>query len=35
MKEFVVEVPLRWGDVDATPRAFVEGARRQDVRRGD
>jgi len=22
MKEFVVEVPLRWGDMDATPQAF-------------
>ena len=22
MKEFVCEVPLRWGDMDATPQAF-------------
>jgi len=22
MKEFNVEVPLRWGDMDATPQAF-------------
>ena len=22
MKEFVIEVPLRWVDVDATPEAF-------------
>jgi hypothetical protein len=24
MKEFVIEVPLRWGDMDATPQAFWE-----------
>jgi hypothetical protein len=22
MKEFILEVPLRWGDMDATPPAF-------------
>ena len=22
MKEFNLEVPLRWGDMDATPQAF-------------
>ena len=22
MKDFVPEVPLRWGDMDATPQAF-------------
>ena len=24
VKDFVVEVPLRWGDMDATPQAFPE-----------
>jgi hypothetical protein len=24
MKEFLLEVPLRWGDMDATPQAFHE-----------
>jgi hypothetical protein len=22
MKEFICEIPLRWGDMDATPQAF-------------
>jgi hypothetical protein len=22
VKEFVIEIPLRWGDMDATPQAF-------------
>jgi hypothetical protein len=24
VKDFVIEVPLRWGDMDATPLAFLE-----------
>jgi hypothetical protein len=26
MKEFILEVPLRWGDMDATPQAFHDTA---------
>lgn len=25
MKEFHLEVPLRWGELDATPQAFLFG----------
>jgi hypothetical protein len=28
VKEYQLEIPLRWGDMDATPQAFVDQAPR-------